>query len=123
MSRVKKGLTKHRRHKKILAATKGYRGAKNRLVRTAKEAMMHAGAYAFAGRKQRKRQKRRLWITQINAGLKDQGITYSQFINGLNTSSIEIDRKILSHIMNTDPEVFKKIVDKTKIKDKIPTKI
>jgi len=116
MPRVKKGLTKKSRHKKILKSTKGYRGAKGRLVRTANEAMLHAGEYAYTGRKQRKRQKRVLWITQINAALKKSDLTYSQFIKGLKDSKIEIDRKILSEIAREDNETFEKIVSTVKKK-------
>lgn len=84
------------------------------MVRTAKEAMMHAGEYAFAGRKQRKQQKRKLWIVQINAALKDHNLTYSKFIKGLKKTNIEIDRKILADLAFSDPEIFKQIVEKTK---------
>ena len=112
MARVKKGLTKSKRHKKILKSTKGYRGAKSKLVRVAKEASMHAGEYAFVGRKQRKRQKRRLWISQINAALKAENLTYSGFIKDLKDSNIEIDRKILSEIVISDNTTFKQILKK-----------
>jgi large subunit ribosomal protein L20 len=115
MVRVKKGLTKHKSHKKILAKTKGYRGAKSKLLRTAKEALMHAGAYAFAGRKQRKRQKRRLWITKINAALKEEGIPYSQFLKGLREANINLDRKILADLAVSDPAIFKQIVARLKL--------
>jgi large subunit ribosomal protein L20 len=118
MARVKKGLTKRKRHKKILASTKGYRGAKSRLVRTAKEATLHAGEYAFAGRKQRKRNKRSLWISQVNAAVKNYGITYSQFIKGLKDANIDIDRKILAEIATSDQPAFSQILSKTKIKSK-----
>lgn len=112
MTRVKKGLIKRRRHKKILTLTKGYRGARSRLVRTAKEAAMHAGEYAYVGRKQKKRQKRRLWITKINAFLKTEGLSYNKFIKGLKESNIVIDRKILADLAVSDPTVFKKILSK-----------
>jgi len=112
MVRVKKGLAKYKKHKKILAATKGYRGAKSKLVRSAKEAMMHAGAYAFAGRKQRKRQKRRLWITKINAALRAEGVSYSRFLKGLKEAKIELDRKILADLAVSDPQVFKQVLTK-----------
>lgn len=115
MVRVKKGLTKHKRHRKILAATKGYRGAKSRLVRTAKEALAHAGAYAFVGRKQKKRQKRRLWIVQINAALRAEGTSYSKFLKGLKEAKIELDRKILADLAVSDPPVFKQIIAKLKL--------
>lgn len=112
MTRVKKGLTKRRKHKKILTLTKGYRGARSRLVKTAKEAAMHAGEYAYVGRKQKKRQKRRLWITKINALLKNEGVPYNKFIKGLKDSDIVIDRKILADLAVSDPTVFKKIISK-----------
>ena len=115
MVRVKKGLVKKRKHKKILAQAKGYRGARSRLVRTAKEATMHAGEYAFAGRKQRKRQKRRLWTTRINAFLRSEGIPYSRFIKGLKEADIIIDRKILADLAISDPPVLKQIISKLKL--------
>jgi large subunit ribosomal protein L20 len=110
MTRVKKGLTKRARHKKILEAAKGYRGARSKLIRTAKEAVMHAGAYAYNGRKERKQQARRLWITKINAAL--GGKSYSQFISSLKKSNIELDRKILADIAENDPNTFKEILNK-----------
>ena len=112
MTRVKKGLTKRRKHKKILTLTKGYRGARSRLVKTAKEAAMHAGEYAYVGRKQKKRQKRRLWITKINAFLENEGVPYNKFIKGLKESDIVIDRTILADLAVSDPTVFKKIISK-----------
>src|SRR4030067_1216948 len=115
MVRVKKGLVKKRKHKKILAQAKGYRGARSRLVRTAKEAAMHAGEYAFVGRKQRKRQKRRLWTTRISAFLRAEGITYSRFIKGLKDAKIRIDRKILADLATSDPPVLKQIISKLKL--------
>lgn len=112
MARVKKGLTKSRRHKKILAQTKGYRGSRSKLVRTAKEALLHAGQYAFEGRKQRKRQKRSLWIVQINAALKLEGLSYSQFIKNLKEANIGLDRKILAQLAGNDPRVFSQLLSK-----------
>lgn len=112
MSRVKKGLTKSTRHKKVLASTKGYRGAKSKLYRTAKEASLHAGDYAFSGRKQNKRQKRSLWITKISNTLKADGKKYNLFISQLNKNNIQLDRKILADIAENHPKTFKKIVDK-----------
>ena len=114
MARVKKGLVKKRSHKKLVSQTKGFRGAKSRLYRSAKEAAMHAGQYAFAGRKQRKRQKRSLWISKINAALKHEGSSYNKFIKGLNDSNIELDRKILSELSVSDPQVFQQILSKLK---------
>ncbi|OGY22260.1 MAG: 50S ribosomal protein L20 [Candidatus Woykebacteria bacterium GWB1_45_5] len=112
MVRVKRGLIKKRKDKKILAAAKGYRGARKRLVKTAKEAVMHAGAYAFAGRRERKRQKRALWIAKINAALRAEGLSYSQFIRGLKDANIEIDRKILADLSISDNVVFRQIIEK-----------
>ena len=115
MVRGEKGLTKHRRHKKFLLGAKGYRGAKSKLVRTAKEASMHAGAYAFAGRRERKRQKRRFWITKINTALKTEGTSYSRFLKGLREADIQLDRKILADLAVSDPQVFKQIITKLNI--------
>ena len=109
MSRVKKGTTKRQKHKKILKAAKGYFGARSKLVRTAKEAVMHAGSYAYAGRKQRKQQKRTLWITKINAALGEE-LSYSTFISNLKKSQVELDRKILADIAEIDPKTFNKII-------------
>lgn len=109
MARVKKGVTKRAKHKKILEAAKGYRGARSKLVRTAKEAVMHAGAYAFHGRKQRKQQARRGWIVKINAALGSE-TSYSKWINDLKKNKIEIDRKILAEIAEKDLNTFKQIV-------------
>lgn len=114
MARVKKGLEKKKSHRKILSRTKGYRGAKSRLIKSAKEAFLHAGQYAFVGRKQRKRQKRRLWITKINAYLKSEGVSYNKFIFSLKESKIEIDRKILSDLAVSDPNTLKQILSKLK---------
>lgn len=113
MSRVKTGSVRKTKHKKILASTKGYRGAKHKLLKSAKEAALHAGEYAFSGRKQKKRQKRRLWITQINNLLREKGLHYNLFINGLNKAKIQIDRKILSDIASSDPQVFDQILKKS----------
>ena len=99
-----------RRHRKVLAQAKGYRQARHTRIQTAKEAVLHAGAYAYAGRKLKKRDLRSLWISRVNAGVRLEGISYSKFIAGLKKEKIEIDRKILSAIAIEDPEVFKKIV-------------
>jgi large subunit ribosomal protein L20 len=113
MARIKSGTVTNRRHKKVLKAAKGYRGTKSKLYKVAKEAVMHAGAYAYSGRKQRKRQKKSLWIVQINAALKSYEISYSKFINGFKTVKIQLDRKILSEMAANDPQTFKKIVEKS----------
>lgn len=109
MARVKKGLTKRAKHKKILKAAKGYYGSRSKLVRTAKEAVMHAGSYAYNGRKERKQQKRTLWITKINAAL-GEDLAYKDFIHLLKQANIILDRKVLAEIAETDPTTFSKII-------------
>ncbi len=99
-----------RRHRKMLARAKGFRQARSSRIQTAKEALVHAGAYAYHGRKLKKRDLRSLWITRISAGVKALGISYSKFVAGLKKEKIEIDRKILSDIAAKDPETFKKII-------------
>lgn len=103
------------RHRKVLKQARGFRQARRRRIQTAKEAVLHAGAYAYHGRKLRKRDMRSLWITRVSAAVKEQGISYSKFIPMLKKAKIEIDRKILSEIAATDPETFKQIVDESKI--------
>ena len=114
MARVKRGIVSRRKHKKLLGLTKGFRGTKSKLIRVAKEAALHAGAYAYHGRKLRKRDFRQLWITRISEAVKLQGLSYSVFINNLKKEKIELDRKILSDLVVNDPNVFKHIVDKVK---------
>ena len=114
MARVKTGPSRRRRHKKVLKRTKGFRMTKGRLYKVSKEADLHAGQYAFAGRKLRKRDMRRLWITRINAALTPYEISYSKFINGLKKAKIELNRKILADLALSDPKTFKTIVEKTK---------
>ena len=94
MARVKRGVVSRRKHKKLLALTKGYRGTKRRLVKVAREAALHAGEYAFAGRKNKKRDFRRLWITRISEATKQEGTSYSRFMAGLAKNNIKIDDKI-----------------------------
>lgn len=113
MARVKTGTTRRRRHKKVLKRTKGFRMTKGRLYKVSKEADLHAGQYAYAGRKLRKRDMRRLWITRINAALTPYNLSYSKFINGLKKAKIELNRKILADLAISDPNTFKEIVDKT----------
>ncbi len=115
MARVKRGLSAHKKHKNLLDLTKGYRGTKSKLVKMAHEAALHAGEYAFHGRKRKKRDFRRLWITRISAAAKQEGTSYSRFIDGLVKNSVKIDRKILSDLVVNDPTTFKKIVSETKI--------
>jgi len=112
--RTKGGPKGRTKHKKILKAAKGYRGTRSKLFRPAHEAYLHAGEYAFAGRKLRKRDFRTLWIQKINAALKPHEISYSRFIKKLKDSRIELDRKILADIALNDPQTFKKVIDTIK---------
>ena len=100
-----------RRHRKMLARAKGYRQARHTRIQTAKEALVHAGAYAFHGRKLKKRDLRSLWITRLNIAVRACGVSYSKFIAGMKKEKIEIDRKILSTIAVTDNKTIKKIVE------------
>jgi len=111
MARVKRGIISRKRHKKLLSQTKGYRGTKSKLVRVAKEAKLHADAYAYHGRKLRKRDIRSLWILRIGEAAKQEGLSYSVFMNKLKKAKIELDRKTLNDLITTDIESFKKIVD------------
>lgn len=110
MARIKRGVTSHKKHKKLLKLAKGYRGVRSKLVRRAKESVLHAGAYAFAGRKQRKRDMRKLWIVQLGNAVRSEGLSYSRFIKGLKDKNILLDRKILAELAVNHPEDFKKIV-------------
>lgn len=110
MARVKRGVTSHRRHKKLHELTKGYRGGRSKLVREAKASLLHAGEYAFAGRKLRKRDMRRLWIVQLGNAVRAEGLSYSKFINQLKLKNINLDRKILADLAVNHSEDFKKIV-------------
>jgi large subunit ribosomal protein L20 len=114
MPRVKGGFRTRRTHKKILRLAKGYRGTRNRLFKRANEAVVRAGEHAFEGRKQRKRDFRKLWISRINAALSSQGLMYSRFIHGLKRASITLDRKTLSEMAINDPKAFESIVIKVK---------
>lgn len=114
MARVKRGVIARRRHNKVLKAAKGYYGARSKVFRVAKQAVIKAGQYAYRDRRQRKRQFRRLWIARINAAARLNGLTYSRFINGLNKAGIEVDRKVLSDIAIHDAEAFAAIVEKAK---------
>ena len=109
--RVKRGVTAHAKHKKIFQANKGYRMTKRRLIKVATEAYLHAGEYAFEGRKNKKRDIRSLWIVRISEATKLQGLSYSVFINKLKQAKIELDRKILSNLVVEDPITFKYVVD------------
>lgn len=114
MARVKTGTTRRKRHKKVLKRTKGFRMTKGRLYKVSKEADLHAGQYAYAGRKLRKRDMRKLWINRINAALTPHNLSYSKFISGLKKAKIELNRKILADLALSDPDVFKAIVEKAK---------
>lgn len=110
MSRVKRGLTAHRKHKKLLNLAKGYQGHHSKLVRQAKESVLHAGQYAFAGRKQKRRDFRKLWITQMGIALKNEGLSYSKFIATLKTKNILLNRKVLAEMAANYTEDFKKVI-------------
>ncbi len=114
MARVKGGTISRARHKKVLKQAKGYFGSKHRLYRTANEQVMHSGKYAFRDRRQKKRDFRKLWITRINAGCRENGISYSKFINGLLKANVVINRKMLSEIAINDKEAFAKLVEMAK---------
>lgn len=110
MARVKNGATTKARHKKVLKQAKGYFGSKHRLYKSAKEQLMHSGQYAFRDRKQKKRDFRKLWITRINAACRENDISYSRFIEGLNKAGVEVNRKMLSEIAINDPKAFSELV-------------
>ena len=112
MTRIKRGVTSHARHKKILKQVKGQYGRRKNTIRVAKQALEKAMQYAYRDRRTKKREFRSLWIQRINAGVRTEGITYSKFINGLNKSGIRLDRKVLADIAYNDPEAFKSIVKK-----------
>lgn len=114
MTRVKNGVTTKARHKKVLKQAKGYFGSKHRLYKTAKEQLMHSGQYAFRDRRQKKRDFRRLWIVRINAACRENEISYSRFIEGLNKAGVEINRKMLSEIAINDPKAFAELVKTAK---------
>lgn len=114
MPRVKRGVTAHARHKKILALAKGFRGRRKNVFRIAKQAVMKAGQYAYRDRRTRKRVFRQLWIARINAASRELGVTYSKFMAGLKKSGIEIDRKVLADMAVHDPAGFSSIVEKVK---------
>ncbi|HEY9036683.1 MAG TPA: 50S ribosomal protein L20 [Pseudomonadales bacterium] len=114
MARVKRGVTAHRRHKKILDQAKGYYGARSRVFRVAKQAVTKAGQYAYRDRRQRKRQFRALWIVRINAGSRANGLSYSRLIAGLRKANIELDRKVLADLAVNDKDAFAAIVGQAK---------
>ena len=114
MSRVKRGVTSHAKHKKVYKAAKGFRGRRKNTIRAAKAAVDKAGQYAYRDRKVRKRMFRALWIQRINAAARLEGFTYSQFIHGLNLANVEMDRKVLADIAGSDPVAFKAIADQVR---------
>jgi large subunit ribosomal protein L20 len=114
MARVKRGVTSHKRHKRLLQAAEGRRGTRSRLVKPAREALLHAMAYAYVGRKQRKRQMRALWIVRLNAAARQNGLTYSTLMSGLKTAGVALDRKVLADIAVRDAATFASIAEVAK---------
>ena len=114
MTRVKRAIGAHKKRKKILKMAKGYRWSRSKRYKAAKEAVRHALVHAYLDRRRKKRDFRRLWNVQINAAVRTQGISYSQFINGLKKNKIELDRKILADLAINNPEIFNQIVTKVK---------
>ena len=111
MARVKRGVTTHARHRKVIKNAKGYYGRRKNTFRVANQAVEKAGQYAYRDRRNRKRTFRALWIQRINAATREHGMTYGRFINGLNLAGIEVDRKVLSDLAIREPEAFKALVD------------
>ena len=114
MTRIKRGIMANKRRKKVIKKAKGYLNARSKKYKAAKEALMKAGVYAYRDRKAKKRTMRALWQIRINAGVREYGLSYSRFIHALKLTKIEIDRKVLSEIAISNPEVFKNIVEKAK---------
>jgi len=114
MARVKRGVTSHKRHKRLLKAAEGRRGTKSKLFRPAHEAQLHAMAYAYRGRKERKRQMRALWITRVNAAARLNGLSYNKFISGLKAAGVVLDRKVLADIAVRDAATFARIAEVAK---------
>lgn len=114
MARVKRGVTAGRRHKKVLGKAKGYYNARRKVFRAAKQAVIKAGQYAYAGRRLKKRDFRALWIQRINAAVRDHGLTYGRFIDGLSKAEIAVDRKVLSDLAITEPAAFAVLVAQAK---------
>jgi len=110
LPRVKRGVTTHRRHKKMLALTKGQRATRHSLYRRAHEAVLHSLSYAYAHRRERKGDMRRLWIMRVNIATRNQGLTYSQFMNGLKQAGVEINRKMLADMAVCEPEAFANLI-------------
>ena len=114
MPRVKRGVTAHRRHKKVLKSAKGYYGARSRVFRVAKQAVTKAGQYAYRDRKVKKRMFRGLWIQRINAAAREHGLSYSRMINGLKKSNIDIDRRVLAELALNEEAAFAALAEKAK---------
>jgi large subunit ribosomal protein L20 len=116
MPRVKRGVNARARHKKVIAESKGFRGRRGNVYTIAKEAVMKAGQYAYRDRRQRKRQFRALWIARINAAVREHGLTYSAFMNGLKKAAIEVDRKVLADLAVADKAAFAQLASQAKAK-------
>ncbi|MEE8508871.1 MAG: 50S ribosomal protein L20 [Myxococcota bacterium] len=116
MPRVKRGVAARKRRNRILSQAKGYYGARSRLIKTAREAVEKGWKYAYRDRKQRKRQFRALWITRINAGAREHGLSYSRFVHGLERAGVEVDRKILAQLAVSDPKAFGELAELAKSK-------
>ena len=114
MARIKRGVTSHARHKKVIQKAKGYRGRRKNTIRIAMQAVEKAGQYAYRDRRNKKRNFRALWIQRINAGARLHGLTYGKFIHGLKLANIEVDRKVLAELAVNNEGAFKKLVDEAK---------
>lgn len=112
--RVKRGVTRHRRHRKLLRQTSGFRGSRGKLFRPARLALEKSLAYGYRDRRQRKRQFHRLWIVRINAAAREHGISYSRFVNGLKCAGVELDRKVLADLAVSDPKTFSELAELAK---------
>jgi len=115
MARVKRGVTAHQRHKRLLQDAEGRRGTRRKLVKPAREALLHAMAYSYVGRKQRKRQMRGLWIVRLNAAARQNGLTYAKLITGLKAAGVALDRKVLADIAVRDAATFASIAEVAKL--------
>ena len=114
MPRVKRGVTAHARHKKLIKQAKGYRGRRKNVYRVAKQAVTKAGQYSYRDRRQRKRQFRALWITRINAAARENGLSYSRFMDGLRKADIQIDRKLLAEMAVNDKNAFARLAEQAR---------
>jgi large subunit ribosomal protein L20 len=114
MARVKRGVTAHKRHKRLLKEAEGRRGTRSKLIKPAREAQLHAMAYAYRGRKERKRQLRALWIVRLNAAARLNGLSYSRFVSGLKAAGVILDRKVLADVAVRDAATFARIAELAK---------